>query len=184
MILFNGCSSESQNEWNDFGVTPIYSVKGEVKYVALISKFKFNKDVNFIFDHDALSLYSYTAEDKKFVNSLDDLSVLRDSIQHTQFIVENLKNERRFFSEIIFFDGERFESKDVFKLDRAIDTLRLRRNQLGKVESIFIDVNRLKINENDSIIRLYYIYKPNEQEKKDGFSSIFLKSNWISLYPQ
>lgn len=182
VFFLNGCSSSLENEFNDFVITPTYSAKNGVEYVALTCEFKFNRDVNFIFDHDALSLDSYNTEDEKTVRSLDDLLSALASIEHPQFIVENQKGKKRLFSEVIFFDGEKFNPKDVFKLERTLDTLRIIKDQSVKVKSIFIDVNRLKINKGDSVIRLYYMYKPTEEEKKMNFYPILLKSNWINLY--
>ncbi|MFO0508361.1 MAG: hypothetical protein ACK5YS_05770 [bacterium] len=182
IIFLNGCSSELPNELNDFVITPTYSTKDGVEYIGLTSEFKFNRDTNFIFDHDALSLDSYYAEDENILNAQNDLFVIMDSIKHPQFVIENRKGVMRFFSEITFFEDEKFNSKDVFKLERTLDTLKIRRNESAIVKSIFIDVNRLKINQSDSTIRLYYIYKPSEEERALGFNPIVLKSNWVSLY--
>lgn len=102
IFFLNGCSSEPQNELNDFVITPTYSVKDSIEYIALTSEFKFNRDVNFIFDHDALSLESYTTKDEKIVNTSNDVFAIMDSIKHPQFIIENQKSEKRFFSEINF----------------------------------------------------------------------------------
>jgi hypothetical protein len=182
MFFLNGCAPDPHNKFIDFVITTTYSVKDSIEYIALTSEFKFTRDVNFIFDHDALSLESYTTEDEKIVNIPNDLFAIIDSIRRPQFIIENQKSEKRFFSEIKFFDGEKISPKCVFKLERTLDTLRLRKNQSAKVKSIVIDVNRLKINEGDSTIRLYYVYKPTEEEKAIGFSPICFKSDWVNLY--
>ena len=71
--------------------------------------------------------------------------------------------------------------KSVFALESEVDTIHLLPNKRISIKSPAIDINRFKINQADSLIRLYYLFKPTEEQKAAGYRSLVLTSDWFKL---
>jgi len=133
-----------------------------------------------LIDWDALSVYNPQYEEDSLIN-VSDLNGTINSIHHSQFVIENKSNQRRLFSDVILFEGETMEMKSAFPVGNNIDTLNLEANKPSLVRSAPIIVNRLKVSETDKTIRLHYLFKPTDEQKRNGFKQLILTSNWFEL---
>lgn len=127
---------------------------------------------------------------KDYVNS--DLSLILNTITYNQFIIENIKGELRFM-----YTGNLFgiKTKSYFYTDlysqSMIELIEIPeapfsepKNFIWEMEYIKLNKNDLRINSNDSIVRLHYLFK-NEEDiekyKEYNFHPFILTSNWFNL---
>jgi hypothetical protein len=175
VLLILACSS-SHHQSVDFTVKsePIEDSK-----VVLSFDFKSSDAQTILIDWDALSVYNPQYE--KNVKELTDLEEVLNHIEHPQFVIENKTNQQRLFSDVQLFEGETMEMKSVFPVGPDVDTIDLEPNKSAVVKSEPIILNRLKISESDKTIRLHYLFKPTDEQKRNGFEQFIMTSNWFEL---
>jgi hypothetical protein len=178
------CSfKESNDVIHEMTVVPKFVIGDTVSLISLEFTFISKDEMSVIFDHDALSIETYKTEQTDSANDLVDVIAASRSMRHPQFVIENKKHQRRFFYDAVFFEDELYYPRNVFTLDRTVDTLRSHQGQPAKTNSVYIDVNRFKIDSYDDSVRLFYIYRASSEEKKIGFRDEIFQSNWFSLEP-
>ncbi|WP_088342419.1 hypothetical protein [Robiginitalea sediminis] len=106
-----------------------------------------------------------------------ELDELLEMIDKDQLVVENAEGHRRFFSDIKTFKNETIPVTSIFDISEKGGTLqRLKSGQdIGRV--ICLNLNRLKINEDDKKIKVYWLVK----DKSKGENGVVLSSNWIAM---
>ncbi len=177
ILLISQCSNEKETQI-EFTVVPELSEEGDT----LRMQFDFRSDAQqtLLLDWDALSIYDPTFEKEGLLANDIELRNLLDSISQSQFVIENETRDRRFFSDIKLFEGEIMEAKSVFSFDSQVDTLHLSKNGIS-IKSMAINVNRLKIEPTDSVIRLHYLFKPTTEQKRAGFKVLIVSSDWFKI---
>jgi hypothetical protein len=163
----------------EFTVLPEFSKNH--KQIQLNFSVKSTKAMQFLIDWDALMVEDPRFEKEGLLSKGLCMDELLDSIRYPQFVIENKDGEKRFFSDIRLFENETIQMKSVYRMQSDIDTVKVSPFGVSKVESKYIDVNRLKINESDSEIRIHYLFAPTEQQKLAGYGKLRLTSNWFSL---
>lgn len=176
------CTSRQSNERDlniDFKISPIsFPDKNKVQ---LTFSFASDTEQKILMDWDALSVYDPPFEKDSILTRKMSIDELLGEISHSQFVIENESHERRLFSDIQLFEGETIEMKSEFKLEPKIDTIIIRPKIPVEVKSDVIDTKRLKIQESDSTVKLYYLFKPTDEQKAAGFKPQILSSNWFKL---
>lgn len=143
----------------------------------LVNKFKSTKEVDIIFDRKSFSYVCYYGEDVE----LDcDMENLIKKLNHNQIILENEDGQRRLYSNVHFDEDEIKELPDENCMYDWYEYLTLNdKTQLIKVDIPYL--SDLKVDKSDDKIKMFYIFKPSEEQKKKGYSNLILRSNWITL---
>ena len=178
-LLIGRCSADKESKIQ-FTVESRLNDKGDT--LSLQLSFRSNNQQTLLLDLNALSIYDPNFESEELLSDDLEIEKIIDSISHTQFVIENSANTKRFFSDIKLFEGETMEVKNIFSFDSQIDTLRLSKDQVT-AKAITINVNRLKIEPSDTVIRLHYLFKPTAEQKQAGFKAFVVSSNWFKLSP-
>jgi hypothetical protein len=134
-----------------------------------------------LLDWTTLSVHDPCFEKDGLLTDRTDLKNLIDSLKCPQFVIENENRELKLFSDLQLFEGESVEVESEFLLEPHIDTLVIPSNKPIQVKSESIDINRFKIRESDSTVRLHYLFKPAEVQRLAGFKPLILTSNWFKL---
>jgi hypothetical protein len=184
VIFIHFLSCESNNEIVcNYNVTPIFSVNSGTNEISLKHSFTCNEEYKLLFDRDALSFYSHEIPDTDLLLENGSLTHILTVIESSQFVVENINGDRRFFSDLRLFEGETItisNNEPVFSIDDYIDTLNVKKNENNvSIETEYFDSNRYKVNKEDDLIRLNYLFKPSLKQKEKGYQEMILTSNWF-----
>jgi hypothetical protein len=172
------CTSDTSSQ-AQFLVTPKFSREGNK--VVLDYKFQSKEKQTFLLNCDALSVYDPNFEREDLLKNIPDLNRLLDSLKYSQFVIENKKNEKRFFSDIKLFEGEEMAMKSVFSFEDKVDTVSISIGKEALLSTDTILINRLKINKSDDEIRLHYLFHPTVEQTQLGYRPMLITSNWFKL---
>jgi hypothetical protein len=118
----------------------------------------------------------------KLLNILKlNLNLLLNHISISMAIIENENNEMRFFSLLPYRNYARSKNSHIIDCnDESKRELNLNPN-----DSLYFPIsfykNDLRVKITDKKVRIHYLYKPTEEEKKRGFTAMVLTSNWFIL---
>jgi hypothetical protein len=149
--------------------------------VRLILTFSSNGNDTFLFDKSMFSVFNRNFEPASHLKKGKDGATIYKKINTSQCIIENKDGVQRFFSDLRLFAGEVIQYKSVFQVDRSYDSVYLTPDNKVTLTTHFIDVNRLRNSPKDSVIRIVYIFRPNDAQKKIGLKPKEITSNWFSI---
>lgn len=143
----------------------------------LVNEFTSAKELDIIFDRKAFSYVCYYGEDIELLGEVSKIT----NFKYNQIIIENESGQKRLYSNVYFQnDSEIKELPDENCMYDWYEYLKL--NNIPTVVKITIPyLSDLKVNSDDRRVRLYYVFKPNVEQKSKGYSDLIIRSNWINL---
>lgn len=177
LSFFSNCSTNNHS-FVQLKVVPQFEVYNKMKLSFFILS---NRDSTFLWDWNALSVETSNVEKDNLISSKDGPEDILKKISNSQIVIENKKMSKRFFSDVKLFEGETVNVKTFFRAGDSYDTIRARAGKEFFIQSRSIDVNRFKIIESDTTIRLHYLFKPTKEQESVGFKPLIITSEWFSL---
>ncbi|BDD07413.1 hypothetical protein AUTU_48960 (plasmid) [Aureibacter tunicatorum] len=114
------------------------------------------------------------------ISHYDSWTEILSLLVKTQFIIENQRGKFNFFSGL-YYVGEYLEFTFPDECNEK-EKIFLEKNIPNEI-TLFNLRNFYKVESDDKIVRLHYLFKPTEEESEDGFKPLILTSNWFDLYP-
>lgn len=177
LFLFQNCKRRNV-DFIKFQVTTKYAELGKIK---LNISFSSNSDTSFLWTSDVFSVGRGYPEKNKTIRIDESPESVLKRISLPQIIIENNQFQKRFFSDIVLFEGETIHTSSYFLMRSSYDTIVIKSDEKRSLQTDTIDINRLKINLTDSIIRFHYLFPSTQDQKLEGFKPLTITSNWINI---
>lgn len=169
IISLAACHELDTSDW------VVRLVKVEDGY-RIVSQLKAQNEKKVVIDRKAFSYGCYYSHDLDFFGRIPPIHKMK----YSQVIIENEDGQRRLFSDIYIGEGEEKELPDENCMHDWFDYFDLSNGD----ETFGIDIpylSDLKVSDNDSRVKLRYVFKPNQEQRDSGYMNFVMESNWIKI---
>jgi hypothetical protein len=186
MLLILACSCNGffkdkklENKDIILGIKSVYSSKDK-NHLKLLFTFKSNKDTTICFDNRIFcNIWMFTEQPNLITDCKKDIFCIFRKICNSELIIENQKGEMRFYSEDPYYFTHNIEgTSPTFILNEDI---KLKTNDSISFYSNNLRNNALKIHKNDTLIRLFYLFKADSLQKSLGYHDLIIASQWFNI---
>lgn len=180
LIFINSCNRiGSENEIKSIN-WELVCEQVDSSNVKLTSVFSCNQDTSICFDSRILYCYRVFDQQTNLISKYKkDLNRIQKTINHTDFVIENMNGDMRFFSEDSL--NLIYPISDNINFVFFNPIVNINKSKKHKLIHSEIKLHSLEVNKFDKLVRLHYIFKPDKEQVSKGYEEIQLTSNWFYL---
>lgn len=152
----------------------------DLSFVELCLIFSSDQSSKLIFDES--TLFEANMQEEKLnliLYTSNNLELILDRINSNQIIIEDKNGKMRFYSQQEYKDGKVYLQESI-PLEDSFSYIQLKPNNPIK-SSYKIYRSFISIKNGRGCIRLHYLFKPNQEQKDEGYSNLILTSNWCKV---
>ena len=135
-------------------------------------------DNSFIFNIYELS-YECNSYENSHLGIFKDMKLL-NSLHKSHFLIENNLKEFKIFDESIYKKNIDFDDDCTYRFFNNIEITKSSKQKEIKASKILCKRDLL-LRKGDNKIRFWYLFKPDSIQKKHGYKTSLIKSNWIRI---